>query len=374
MTPSFDPKTFGIVALKPMKDGKCELEPTTFERQMPGPNEIAFDIKYCGVCHSDVHQIENPDNVSPDHGGEVVGHELAGIVTFVGDKVKQFKVGDKIGVGCMVDSCQDCEFCDLEHQQYCEKGCILTYGSEAKFEGRAGKGRTRGGYSNKMVIQEKFAIRLPESLPLEKAGPIMCAGITVYDPLTHWKAGSEHVKRIGIVGGGGLGHMGIKIAKAMGCTVTSFTTSPDKAEHLKKIGADHIVISTNEDEMKAAAKTLDLILNPIPAHHDVMNYVNTLRPNGTIVQLGLVGQPMEFSQVNLIFSRTSIAGSLIGGIKATQEVVDLCAREKIYPDTKLIKCSEVQKAFEDLAGKSSSVQRYVIDMESMAEYQQSASK
>lgn len=370
MTPQFDPKTYGIVALKPFKGGKCELKPTSFERQIPNEDEIAFDIKYCGVCHSDVHQIENPDNLKDN--GEIVGHELAGVVTHVGSNVKQFKVGDKIGVGCMVDSCQSCEFCDQEDQQYCEKGMVLTYGSEPKYDGRAGKGRTRGGYSTKMVVQEKFAIRIPESLPLEKAGPIMCAGITMYSPLSHWKAGSEHVKRVGIVGGGGLGLMGIKLAKALGCTVTAFTTSPGKADHLKSIGADKVVISTDEEEMKKAAKSQDLMLNPIPAAHDVMQYVSCLRPNGVIVQLGLVPDPHKVVQLPLLFSRASIAGSLIGGIKQTQEVIDLCAKEKIYPDTKLIKCSEVAEAFEDLAGKSSTVQRYVIDMSSMEEFQKSA--
>lgn len=354
---SLDLTTHGIVWNKPCdKDGN-QSESVTFQRHPPGDEDIVFDIKYCGACHSDVHAAESKDKYQP----VTPGHELAGIVTFAGSKVKNFKVGDKIGVGCMVDSCQACEFCEIGDEEFCEKGCTFTYGAEPK-HGRAGTETTRGGYSDKFTVHEKFAIKIPESMDLKYAGPIMCAGITMYEPLMHYKAGSEHVKHIGIVGGGGLGHMGIKIAKALGCEVTAISTSPSKVDHLKSLGAARVIISTDEDNMKEAAKSLDLILNTVSAPHDIMLYHKLLRPNGTIVQLGLVQDPHSVPQVALIMTRTSIAGSLIGGVKRTQEIVDLCAEKSIHPDVKVVSCLEADRVFAELREKSTTVQRYVFDV------------
>lgn len=351
--------TNGIIFNKPTgKDSSYKCESVTFQRHAPGDEDIAFDLKYCGICHSDVHATEGPeDKFKP----VVPGHELAGIVTYVGSKVKNFKVGDKIGVGCMVDSCHNCEFCEIGDEQFCEKGCTMTYGGEPK-HGRAGTEITRGGYSDKHVVHEKFAIKIPETMDLKYAGPIMCAGITVYEPLKHYNAGSEHVKRIGIVGGGGLGHMGIKIAKSMGCEVTAITTSPSKVDHLKKLGATTVIVSTDEEAMKKGAKSLDLILNTISADHDVMHYQPLLRPNATLVCLGLVQQPHPVPQVPLIMNRNAIAGSLIGGVRRTQEIVDLCEEKQIYPDVVVVDCNKADDIFAELQGKSTTVQRYVFDI------------
>lgn len=360
-----DLKTLGMVAQEPVeKDSGKKFSPIVFERHQPGDEDILFDLKYCGCCHSDVHACENP---SKDYKPTVPGHELAGIVTFVGSKVKNFKVGDKIGVGCMVDSCHDCEYCEIGDEQYCDNGATFTYGAEPK-HGRAGKQITRGGYSNKHVVHEKFAIKIPESMDLKYAGPIMCAGITVYDPLKHFKAGQPHVKKIGIVGGGGLGHMGIKLAKALDCTVTAFTTSESKIEHLKALGADKVVLSTDDKQMQDAKRSQDLILNTVSADHDVMMYEALLRPNGVLVQLGLVQKPHTVPQTPLIFQRHSIAGSLIGGVKATQEVVDLCAEKNIHPDVKVVPCSKVDEVFAELQHKSTTVQRYVFDISTMSAF------
>lgn len=331
--------------------GKCE-------RHQPCDNSIVIAVKYTGVCHSDVHACEG-DNASSYPC--TPGHEIAGTVEYVGSNVKGFKVGDKAGIGCMVDSCLDCEYCNDDEEQYCEKGATMTYGSEPK-HGRAGKEKTRGGYSTVMTVHERFAIKIPDDMPLEVAGPIMCAGITVYDPLKHWNAGSDRVKRIGIVGGGGLGHMGIQLAKALGCEVTAITTSPDKEPKLKELGASRVLVSTDEECMKGAAKSLDLILNTISANHDIMLYHNLLRNDGTLVQLGLVQKPHELPQTPLIFKRAGVSGSLIGGIKNTQEVIDLCQSKKIYPTIEVVPVSKINDIFHELQGKNTMPRRYVLDI------------
>jgi len=213
-----------------------------------------------------------------------------------------------------------------------------------------------------MVVTEHFCVKLPKELPLEVVGPILCAGVTVFDPLVHWKAGSEHVKKIGIVGGGGLGHMGIKLAKALGCEVTAITTSPKKTDALKELGATRVLVSTDDASMKGAAKSLDLILNTISAPHDVMLYHQLLRPNGTIVQLGLVSKPHSVVQVPLLMNRAGISGSLIAGMKATEELIQICAREKIWPSIEVVPCSQIDKIYEELMSKSSMPRRYVMDI------------
>lgn len=330
----------------------------TFDRHQPGDDDIVISVKYCGVCHSDVHACEAPD---ASNYPCTPGHEIAGIVEHVGKNVTNFAVGDKAGIGCMVDSCLNCEYCNNDEEQYCENGATMTYGGEPK-HGRAGKEKTRGGYSTVMTVHNKFAIKIPEEMPLEVAGPIMCAGITVYDPLTHWKAGSERVKKVGIVGGGGLGHMGIQLAKELGCEVTAITTSPGKSETLKSLGASRVLVSTDEEQMKGAAKSLDLILNTISAEHDIMLYHNLLRNDGTLVQLGLVQKPHTLPQTPLLFKRAGVSGSLIGGIKATQEVIDLCASKKIYPSIEVVPVSKINDIFAELQSKNTMPRRYVLDI------------
>lgn len=329
-----------------------------FERHAPCDHSVVMSIKYVGVCHSDVHACEGEDASSYPC---TPGHEIAGIVEHVGSKVTKFKVGDKIGVGCMVDSCLDCEYCKDDEEQYCENGCTMTYGGEPK-HGRAGKEKTRGGYSTLMTVHERFTLNIPEDMPLEVAGPIMCAGITVYDPMVHWKAGSDRVKHVGIVGGGGLGHMGIQIAKALGCEVTAITTSPEKSDKLKELGASRVLVSTDDECMKGAAKSLDLILNTISANHDIMPYHNLLRNDGTLVQLGLVQKPHEVPQTPLIFKRAGISGSLIGGIKNTQEVINLCQSKKIYPTIEVVPVSKINEIFHELQTKNTMPRRYVLDI------------
>jgi uncharacterized zinc-type alcohol dehydrogenase-like protein len=250
---------------------------------------------------------------------------------------------------------------DAFSTSYCETGVTWTYGSAPK-HGRCGTTVTKGGYSSRMTVNEHFVIKLPDNMPMEVVGPVMCAGITMYDPLVHWKAGSKHVKKVGIIGGGGLGHMGIKLAKALGCEVSAITTSPSKADALKKLGADHVVISTDEESMKAHRKSLDLILNTISAEHQVMHYHPLLRTNGTIVMLGLVPQPHSVCQLPLL-GRAGISGSLIGGVQRTQEVVDLCAAKGILPDVEVIPCSKVNEVFDELSHKSALPRRYVLDIE-----------
>lgn len=347
-------------------NAKGPFEATSFTRHQPGPKDVVLSVKYCGVCHSDVHAAK--DDPSPEKYPVMPGHEIAGVVEWVGSEVTKLKPGDHVGVGCMVDSCLDCEFCQLSNEQYCVNGATMTYGGEPK-HGRAGSETTRGGYSTRMVVTEHFCVKVPKDLPLEVVGPILCAGVTVFDPLVHWKAGSEHVKKIGIAGGGGLGHMGIKLAKALGCEVTAITSSPKKTDALKELGASRVIVSTDEGAMKGAAKSLDLILNTISAPHDVMMYQALLRPNGTLVQLGLVGKPHSVCQVPLLMSRAGISGSLIAGMKATQELIEICTREKIWPSIEVVHCNQIDRIYDELMSKSSMPKRYVLDVaNTMEEY------
>ncbi|KAK3233284.1 hypothetical protein CYMTET_56409 [Cymbomonas tetramitiformis] len=337
------------------------FEKLSITRYDPGEYDICFHVKFCGVCHSDIHTAKN------DLGGAVFpvipGHELAGVVAKVGSKVKKFQVGDHIGVGCFVDSCLDCAECSAGDEQYCSKGMTLTYNS-APTHGRCGPPnpdvRTYGGYTNKMVIHERFAIKLPNTYPLEKAGPLMCAAITLWDPLRHWKVGPG--SRVGIAGIGGLGHMGVKLARALGAEVTAITSSPGKVESAKAMGADHVVVSSDPESVKAATKSLDLILNTISAGHDVMNYVPLLDTNGSIVQLGLVTQPHTVNQLPLIFGRKSIAGSVIAGIKSTQLCIDFCAKMNIEPEVVIKPVSEIDAIYNILDTKNDGAMRYVLDM------------
>mmetsp|Transcript_6425 Transcript_6425/g.16463 ORF Transcript_6425/g.16463 Transcript_6425/m.16463 type:complete len:420 (+) Transcript_6425:67-1326(+) len=345
-------------------DGKCNFRPIHFKRRSLGEYDVHVEMKYCGVCHSDVHFARN------DLGNAtypmVPGHELAGICVAVGKKVTKFAVGDQVGVGCFVDSCLSCKQCDAGEEQYCEKGMTLTYGGEDK-HGRATHGPgfeklgTFGGYSSQMVIHERFAIKIPKSYPLEMAGPLMCAAITMYDPMKHF--GAKAGTRIAIAGLGGLGMMGIKLAKALGCEVTVISRSSAKKDYaLKTLGADRYIALDDAAALAAATKSLDLILDTVSADHDVMSYIPLLDVSGQHVCLGLCTKPHSVPQLPLIFNRVGVHGSVIGGIKNTQEVVDLCAAKGIYPEIKVVPVKELNSVFEKLSASNDAGIRYVLDI------------
>lgn len=337
------------------------LKPHKFDRYSAGDSDVSFDISYCGICHTDVHFIQNALGFS--QYPLVPGHELIGKVTAVGSKVTKFKVGDLIGVGCMVDACLTCDKCKCKEEQYCATGSVFTYGGVTKY-GRAGPDGvpTAGGYSDKMVVHEHFGIKVPEGTPLDKAAPLLCAGITMYDPLIYHgvKAGMS----VGIVGCGGLGMMGIKIAKALGATVTAISTSPQKEADAKSMGATDFLISTDAEAMGKAAKKFDLILDTVSADHELMPYIGTLKTDGKHVLIGLTGKPFSLPGAPFLFGRVSVTGSLIGGVERTQEMMDFCVKNNIYPNVQVIKGTEIQGALEKLDKKSDTMVRYVIDCSS----------
>lgn len=297
----------------------------------------------------------------------VPGHELVGTVVEVGSKVTKVKVGDNVGVGCIIDSCLDCDTCKNGDQQYCEKGgSTHTYNSLKKYGHIGGNPDTQnfGGYSASNVVHEHFIIKVPDALPLDKAGPIMCAGITMYDPMRHWGATKPGAKMcIGIIGVGGLGTMGIKMAKAMGHRVVAISTSANKEALAKEKGADAFVVSSNADSMAAEAGKIDLILNTVSAKHEVSHYLSLIRQGGTLVQLGLVPEPHTVSQLPLIMGRKSVAGSLIGGIPATEECLEFCAKHGILPDVQHVEAEKIDWCWEQLCTINKDGIRYVIDIE-----------
>lgn len=325
-----------------------------FNRREPTATDVEIEIAYCGVCHSDLHQARN------EWGGTIFpcvpGHEIVGHVTRVGAQVTRYKVGDTVGVGCMVDSCRTCPSCEAGHEQYCDSGFVGTYNGTDKHS----NGVTYGGYSNRIVVDQDFVLRVDPKLPLAGVAPLLCAGITTYSPLRHWQVTTGH--RVGVVGLGGLGHMALKLAKAMGAEVVLFTTSTSKVADAKRLGADHVVISSDAAQMKAWRNSLDFILNTVAATHDLDAYLSLLRLDGTMT---LVGIPAEAhpspSAYNLIMKRRSLAGSLIGGIAETQEMLDFCAKHGITADIELIAMDEINHAFERML-KSDVKYRFVIDM------------
>lgn len=344
------PQAIGYAAQAADKD----LDYFEFERRDPTAEDVEIEIAYCGVCHSDLHQARN------EWGGTVFpcvpGHEIVGKVTRVGDKVSKFKVGDTVGVGCMVDSCGHCHSCDEGHEQYCENGFVGTYNGEDKHLG----GVTFGGYSNRITVKEDFVLKVSEDLELAGVAPLLCAGITTYSPLRHWGVTKGH--KVGVVGLGGLGHMAVKLAAAMGAEVVLFTTSPGKVEDGKRLGADHVVISKDEDQMKAWTNKLDFILNTVAAPHDLDAYLSLLRLNGTMCLVGVPAEQHPSPAVfNLIAKRRSLAGSLIGGIAETQEMLDFCAEHGITSDIEMIAMDEINEAYERML-KSDVKYRFVIDM------------
>ncbi|RPD45096.1 NAD(P)-dependent alcohol dehydrogenase [Paracnuella aquatica] len=337
------------------------LKPIDFERQAPGADEVLIDILYCGVCHSDLHQVANDwDNtVYPC----IPGHEIIGRVVSAGASVTKYKAGDIVGVGCMIDSCGTCPSCSDGLEQYCEgpKGWTATYNGPIKPDGT----NTFGGYSNNIVVKESFVLRIPEALDISRAAPILCAGITTYSPLRHWKVGAG--SKVAIVGLGGLGHMGVQLAKAMEASVTVITTSKEKESEAKALGAHNILLSEDKDAMTAAEASFDLILITIPDPFDVNPYVSLLKRDGTIVTVGLLG-PYKKPVVNMevAMKRRSLSASLIGGIAETQEVLDFCAEHNIMPEVEMIPIQDINKAFKKM--QEGEVRfRYVIDMQSLKE-------
>ncbi len=331
------------------------LAPYALERRAPGQLDVAMDILYCGVCHSDLHTARN------EWGGTIYpvvpGHEIVGRVTAVGSLVTKFKVGDTVGVGCMVDSCQHCKPCTDGLEQYCDKGFTGTYNGPEQGSGA----NTYGGYSSSIVVRESFVLRVSHgAAELAAVAPLLCAGITTYSPLMQWKVGPGH--KVGIVGLGGLGHMGVKIAAAMGAHVVLFTTSADKRADALRMGASEVVISKNADEMAAHAGSFDFILNTVAAPHDLDAFLVLLKLDGTMTLVGAPASPHPSPGVfNLIMKRRRLAGSLIGGIKETQEMLDFCAAHGIVSDIEVIRMAEINTAYERML-KSDVKYRFVIDM------------
>ena len=335
------------------------LAPHSFERRDPRPDDVVIDILYCGVCHSDIHQARNEWGNSKYP--VVPGHEIIGRVVSVGEKVTGFKPGEIVGVGCMVDSCQHCDACAQGLEQYCKEGATFTYNSTDRHDGRP----TFGGYSERIVSSDKFVLHIPEGLDPKAAAPLLCAGITTWSPLRHWKIGKDH--KVAVVGLGGLGHMGLKFAKAMGAEVTLFTRSPGKEEEARRLGADHVVLSTDPKQMQAVAAQFDFILDTVPHPHDLNPYLATLKLDGVHVLVGLV-EPVEppVHAGSLIFGRRSLAGSLIGGIPETQEMLDFCAKHGIDADVEMIKIQDINEAYARML-KSDVRYRFVIDVASLTQ-------
>ncbi|APT56195.1 hydroxyacid dehydrogenase [Roseomonas gilardii] len=334
------------------------LAPFTFERRDPGPMDVRIDILYCGVCHSDLHQARNEwhNTLYPC----VPGHEIVGRVTAVGAAVTRFRVGDLAGVGCMVDSCRECASCQEGLEQYCERGFVGTYNGED----RQGGGHTFGGYSRAVVVDQAFVLKVPENLDLAAVAPLLCAGITTYSPLRHWKVGPG--QRVGIVGLGGLGHMAVKFARAFGAHVVLFTTSASKVEDALRLGAHEVVLSRDEAAMAREANSFDFILDAVAAQHDINAYLGLLKRDGTLVQVGAPEQPLPVAVFSLIFKRRSFAGSLIGGIAETQEMLDFCGEHGITSDIEMIRMDEINAAYERMI-RSDVKYRFVIDMATLPE-------
>ncbi|WP_228084960.1 NAD(P)-dependent alcohol dehydrogenase [Mucilaginibacter sp. JRF] len=331
------------------------LAPFKFDRKEVGPNDIQIEILYCGVCHSDLHQIRD------EWGGSIFpmvpGHEIVGKIVKVGDAVTKFKVGETAGIGCFVDSCRHCPSCEAGEEQYCDNHLSFTYNSTYK-DGTP----TFGGYSDQYVIDEKYALHVSDKLPLEGVAPLLCAGITTYSPLMTWKIGKGH--KVAVVGLGGLGHMAVKFAASLGAEVTVLSTSASKMEDALKLGAHHFVVTKDEEQVKAVANTFDFILNTISAQHEYDFYLQMLKLDGTMVLVGIPPEAPQVSAFNLISKRRRIAGSMIGGIKETQEMLDYCAEHGIVSDVEVINIDYINEAYERMI-KNDVRYRFVIDIASL---------
>jgi uncharacterized zinc-type alcohol dehydrogenase-like protein len=333
------------------------LAPFAFERREPGPHDVQIDITYCGVCHSDLHTARG------EWGGVIFpcvpGHEIVGRVAAVGGHVSRFKEGDLVGVGCLVDSCQHCASCAEGLEQFCENGWTGTYNSPEQGTGA----NTYGGYSNRIVVSDKFVLRMPENLDPAAAAPLLCAGITTYSPLRHWKVGPGQT--VGVVGLGGLGHMGVKLAAAMGARVVLFTTSPGKEADALRLGASEVVLSKDPTQMAAQANRFDFILNTVAAPMDLDPYLIALKRDGTMVLVGAPASPHQSPGVfNLIMGRRSLAGSLIGGLPETQEMLDFCGEHGITSDIEMIRIQDIDAAYDRML-KGDVKYRFVVDMASL---------
>ena len=334
------------------------LAPFSISRRDPGPRDVQLDILFCGVCHSDLHFVKNEWGMTVYP--LVPGHEIVGRVTRVGPQVKKFKAGDTVGVGCLVDSCRDCPGCRDNLENYCENGMTMTYGSPDK-HGTAPM--THGGYSTAITVDEHFVLRIDAKLNPAAAAPLLCAGITTFSPLHHWKVGKG--QRVGIVGLGGLGHMGLKFAHAMGAQVVLFTTSAGKTEDAKRLGADEVVISKDPAAMAKQANSLNFILNTVAAPHDLNPFINALKRDGTMCLVGAPDRPHPPLEVfPMIFKRRAVVGSLIGGLKETQEMLDFCARHNIVSDIEMIPMQKINEAYGRML-RSDVKYRFVIDMASL---------
>lgn len=331
------------------------LKPYDFDRRPVGPKDVQIDIEYCGVCHSDLHMAHNDWGISAYP--LVPGHEIIGRVKSLGKEVKNFKVGELVGVGCMVNACRECSSCKDHLEQFCEKGTVMTYGSpDPTIEGAI----TQGGYSTQIVVDEDFVLKISEKLNIKAVAPLLCAGITTYSPLRHWKVGKG--QKVGIIGLGGLGHMGVKFAAALGAHVVMITTSPEKGEDAKRLGAHEVLISKDPKQMEAHANSFDFLLNTVPVAHDINPYIPLLKNEKTMVLVGAT--PVELHSMNLVFGRKNIAGSLIGGIKETQEMLDFCEKHNIVSDVEIINMQDINAAYGRMT-KSDVKYRFVIDMKSL---------
>jgi uncharacterized zinc-type alcohol dehydrogenase-like protein len=335
---------------------KEALKPFTFEQRAARPDDVIIDIQFCGVCHSDLHQVRD------EWGGSlfpmVPGHEIVGKVKSVGAAVKKFKVGDSVGVGCLVNSCQDCPSCSEGLEQYCEKGFVGTYNSKE----RDGVTPTYGGYATQIIVNEKFVLSIAPNLPLDKAAPLLCAGITTYSPLKHWKIGSG--SKVAVMGLGGLGHMAVKLAAAMGAEVTVLSHSEKKREDALRLGAKKFAIGANKETFREYNRYFDLIINTVSSGVDLNAYMQLIKRDGTMVLLGIPEKPEPVSPFALIGGRRSLAGSLIGGIEETQEMLDFCAKHNITSDIEVIKIQDINTAYERML-KGDVRYRFVIDNASL---------
>lgn len=348
-----DLKTLGYAA----QSAQEPLAPFSFERREPRANDVAIDILYCGVCHSDLHTARNDWGVTLYPA--VPGHEIVGRVSAVGDDVADFVVGDTVAVGCMVDSCKECDQCHQGEEQYCREGNTQTYGGQDRVDGTP----TFGGYSKHIVVRDEFVLRVPENLDLARVAPLVCAGITTYSPLRTWNVGPG--SRVAIVGMGGLGHMGIKLAVGLGAHVTVISRTEAKKDDALELGAHEFLASSDEGAMALAQASFDVILDTVPVKHDINPYMPLLDVDGTLVIVGQVGPLAEPITVPMIFGRRRVAGSLIGGIAETQEMLDFCGRMNILPECETIAMGEINEAYERME-KSDVRYRFVIDMATLS--------
>jgi uncharacterized zinc-type alcohol dehydrogenase-like protein len=335
------------------QSSETPLAPWTINRRDPKPHDVQIDIKYCGVCHSDLHTARNEwhGTVYPC----VPGHEIVGKVTAVGSHVTKYKEGDTVGVGCLVDSCRECENCKEGLEQFCGNGMVGTYNGQE----RDGSGNTYGGYSKSIVVHEDFVLRVSDKLSLDAVAPLLCAGITTYSPLRHWKIGKGH--KVAVLGLGGLGHMGVKLAASMGADVTMLSHTASKEKDAKRLGANHFVLTSDAEQVKKVAGSFDFILDTVSADHDYNFYLGLLKTNGVMVCVGAPPSPAQIPAFNLIFGRKSVAGSLIGGIPETQEMLDYCAENNIVSDVEVIAMKDINEAYERML-KGDVRYRFVIDM------------